>query len=749
MSNELTTALTKKELASAIKMYKAPLAKTSKPKIRKKPVVKVKEKKKNEVKTVTLVKEVAPPTVISEVEALKLAQGVVTNININTPINQTAFQFIPVGIVTLAMNRGYNVPYLFYLGIYDDIYSIATGGPGTAVNRLGYQNDIYIALAPKTIPFRQTGAIGFKFTQFASSPPGSFLTLDGGLFYYMYESAGAMLGVWALQDPPSYAINPETIADGYATALQLLTGKAKHLQLVRGVDMSKRYARDASAYARNSVYYGQGAGSTGGPNVSLELEVPFSSRMLGTLQNFDPLAARSSRVLTYASGDSISNWSIGALPTFFTSYYNGAITPFYKFLDLTELVHALLTAYIQAIELYIASTPNLTTELAALLTGGFGCTYTQFFIMVRQQVAYMFNDSQAIGQGITPSTSVNGFRPFIMGSNAYGRKPQELIQIPTVLNENLRCLKMAIRPYSTKQYANSNNHITHVPVWGTFGGYVPLVYSFNIDGTPINLFIAENLDPNTPSVFDGTSGGDVVDFNDTPLIATICELWNENMRVLTNMFSSLTVMGGDATAGPFLQFTRYCAFNSINLDITNRRRVPRFWDPYIKEIEEEKEVVGTVSGLTKKVSKTAIKSKKRIYAPPNSSILSQYTIAYSGMIPISPTHKENFCNIILPVVEVSPAGNSLPNMTQIQTATQEPYLLNLIGVSNIQSNRGDEIQNAIINYVVGAAGKKSELSEFVSGMSKENEGGFFGDLFAAIAPTAVGGLGTLIKSSGI
>jgi len=330
-----------------------------------------------------------------------------------------------------------------------------------------------------------------------------------------------------------------------------------------------------------------------------------------------------------------------------------------------------------------------------------------------------------------------GFRPFVVSSNTYGKLPLTIMLIPQVLNENLRCLKMAIRPYLTKQYNNSNNHITHIPVWGTFGGFVPIPYNVVVDGVSYPVFQLENTDPFTPNVFDGTSGGNVVDFNGSGIIADIGVNWNDTQRLITNMYMGLTTMGGDARNGPFLQYTRYCNFVVISKDVTDMKKIPKHWRPFIKEVEEE--ITG--GGMQKKNSKANIKSKRLIYAPPNSSILTEFTVGYSGMVPISPTLKENFPNLIIPVVETS--GN-LPSINQVQVSTQEPYILSLTGPGQLVSSRSEEIGASTFNYVKGAAGDKSELSEFIKKLSENNEGGFLGDLFSAIGPTVLSGAVNLL-----
>jgi len=346
-----------------------------------------------------------------------------------------------------------------------------------------------------------------------------------------------------------------------------------------------------------------------------------------------------------------------------------------------------------------------------------------------------------LGQGITPSTSPNGFRPFICGSNTYGKLPLTIALIPQVLNENLRCLKMAKRPYETKQYSNSDNLILHMPVWGTFGGFEPVEYDIEVAGLIYSVFQPEVTDPNVPSVFDGTSGGSVMDFNGSGIIAVIASNWNSIQRLITNQYMSLTSMGGDARNGPFLQYTRYCSFNQPTIDVTGMRLIPKRWKKYIKEVVDEEIITGGT--LVKKNSKTSVKSKKLIYAPSGSTILNEFTIAYSALIPISPTMKENFPNLIIPVVEVL---SGLPSINQVQTSTLESYNLILPGAGQLVNSRSEEIEASLSNYIKGQAGDDSELSKYITSISERNDGGFFGDLFSAIGPSVINGAVSVLTS---
>jgi len=210
---------------------------------------------------------------------------------------------------------------------------------------------------------------------------------------------------WNTQSAPG-VFTAEQLAEVYNAALASVSGDLPHTKYVKNVQLTAMYAKDASAYSRNSLYYGAGC-AVGSPYGSCEGETAFNSRILGTFTKFDPSTPRSSRFLRNTSGDSCSNYAIGALDIFPTSYYNGAVPPIYKFLDIDELcftMGAMLSyAYKQRKELPISP------EDAVTFDSGFGTSYQAFSLMVRQQVLAMFNDSQNLAQFIVPDTAGTGF----------------------------------------------------------------------------------------------------------------------------------------------------------------------------------------------------------------------------------------------------------------------------------------------------------------------------------------------------
>jgi len=682
---------------------------------------------------------------VTPVEALNTGQGVLKVIPVPIKIDQVSFNCIPCCEVSLALARGGVEPYAFYNSIYQDIYSIASGtltDQGTV--RLKVFDEIYGALSPKTVPFRGIASLNYTIQPLAQTTT-PFLSVLGGFTWYMYNPGGVDLGVWATQDPPAPLSDPEAVAN-YIANLNLVSGSEPHLTTVRNVGLGKRYEKDISAFTRNSPYYGQGGG-IGAPYSSVEGEVPYRSPMLGTLVKFSTDMPRASRKLDYSSGDSCSSWGIGATKHFKTSFYEGAVPPIYKFLDLSELVGYMCVILGSAIELFYKDAgPGIGADTLAALQAGMGCTYTQFVIMVRQQICWWFNESQSVGQFLTPDNCPLGdgpFLPLLMGSNCFGECPSNVLMAPTVLVENLRGLMMCTREYVTRNYPSPKNHITHVPVWGIFANSSPINFQYFLGDTSYFLFRPENTDSNTPRIIDGASGGSVVDFNNSEIVGLIAGYWNDFMGILANQFSSLTPFGGASSGSPFLQFTRYVKWNNALKEIKQMRRVPRILQSYTEDVDVpvKSDIPVEGRGLLERKSSVKQTVKKRLFNPPSSSLFTEYSAAYSGVIPITDTHKAVFSQLILPVIQLQDA--LLPSQVQIQTSSIEPYWYSNLAPEGTNSpfvTRINDIVAAVPNYVTGTAGRDTELASFMKTMSDMNEGGFFGDLLSTVGNVA-GSLG--------
>jgi len=679
---------------------------------------------------------------ITPVDNITLAQGAIKEIPIAVQIDPISFYFIPIAQLTMGMIRNVKDPFAVYTAYYQDQYSLASVGVGQVTTRLNYFNEILAALCPKNVPFRG-GSVYYSWLNIPTIP-GPVLTIPDGFNYYMYVPSTTTSGVWATQVvPPAYSASEVT--DAYSSNIEALGGNRIHNKVVRNVPLGTRYATDGSAFARVSPYYGTGAG-VGSPYFSNELEVPFLSNLLSALVSFSSQQPRASRSLDYSSGDACSNYGIGALDVWNMSYYNGAVAPIYKFIDLAEIMHTLVQSVVSAIQKFITANAEIDSDTAALLTGGFGCTWSQYFIMLRQQILWMFADSQALAQFLSPQTGRGAFIPFVCGSNCYPKAQDIILNIPAVLNENLKCLKMCVRPYVTKNFNSPNNHTTHIPVIGAFAMLAPLQYFVRYADTDYAMFLPESDDPFVPSYFDGSGVSNVVvDFNATTLLQEIAGTHNAFVDLTANMWAPVAPIGGESRDSPFLQYTRFVQFNNdTQAEIHYNHRVPKTLRQYV--IEKDVEVK-----LEKKNSLTKIevpkKKKVSVFAPPNSTPYTESTAFITSTIPISATMKQNFGNFILPVIELSiPPSTALPSVAQIQTGSMEPF--SFAGFTeNPFATRGVEIDNGMINMVTGLAGRNSELADFVKKLASQNQGAFLGDLFAA-AGAIIPGLSPITNIAG-
>jgi len=213
------------------------------------------------------------------------------------------------------------------------------------------------------------------------------------------------------------------------------------------------------------------------------------------------------------------------------------------------------------------------------------------------------------------------------------------------------------------------------------------------------------------------------------------------------------VIGGSSAGSPLLQFTRYVVFSSltekdkeqVSMSDVRVRLLPQLMQQFVVHKEEI-----TERKLEKSKSSKEIKVRK-YYNPPGSTIYTEATTSVSGMVPITDTHKVNLPNFILPVIELLYIDN-LPSQAQIQVSTLEPYFMIVNQVGNVEASRAAEIIATVPNMIIGVAGRKSGLADFIEALSKQNQGGFFGDLFSTVGNVAsslgFGGVGTIAKTAG-
>jgi hypothetical protein len=655
---------------------------------------------------------------ITPVQALTCAPGTKNTIEVQVMWDTLSLYVQPCGLLSMAMARGLvENAYGAYKVLYNDFTSLAKGNNGTAPSRFRFQNDIYGSIVPKTVSFRLYGTLKMSAQDFDNTPV-NVIGVHNGKTYYIYNPSGNAVGAWNVQLPPPVTTSDQDVAV-YNQFQTLLSGKEKHQEVIRNIQLTPKYLKDLSAYARYDPYYGT-AGGVGGPYGSIELEVPFRSKLLGTFLPFNNATPRASRMLDKISGDACSNYAIGMVDGFKTSYYQGAVPPIYKFLDIAEVAGALALTVIAAFQSYLQTNQVINDDNAFVLNG-FPFSYNVFLLMLRQQIIWMFADSQSLGQFMTFETGVTSFQAFLCGTNCAPRDPPVKINIPTVLNENLKMLKMFIRSYETKEFARERNHIIHIPVWGAYNEYADPNYQYNNGTATIPLFAAPISDE--PDLFDGSLGNDVADLNEAQPIMEAIVIWNDWMNVLTNVIAGLDPIGGDSNGSALLQLTRYVSYGAIDAKrkcnaerefvVRNGQRVPHMY----KHMVRERKTIIRENSKSKEVVKI-----EQVVAIPDSTIYVETSLSISSLIPITPTHKQMVSNFILPIIDLSSA-NGLPSQTQIQVSSLEIYSMykSTLVDSPFLRSRADEIQSAVANYVVGVAGKPTALSVFISSLIETNQ----------------------------
>jgi hypothetical protein len=658
---------------------------------------------------------------------MQVASGVITTLQVDVSFDPLSFTAIPLGLISRGLTRGGLYPYAAFFVMYSDIVNIAGGGTGVAPSRLAYMNSILNSLSPKSVPFRKNYKIAYNIENLVTTVPSSNIPLDGGFVYYMYNPSNAMVGLWNVQAAPVVP-TLESARAFYIDFLTRLASNCQHNRLTRDVNLTASYLYDTSAFARTAPYFGYGVG-VGGPFSSIENEVPFKNKYLGCLVRFDNTTPRASRFLVPSSGDSTCNWGLGSLDSFPEDLYCSAVTSIFKFIDVGEIVEVLTLYLKNLIEIRLVANPPQDPIELQKITDQFvpqNVSYTAFMIMIIQQLKWMFSDSQNLAQFLSPqSVGAGNFQAFLCGSNTFPADPQDIINVPVVFNENMKMLKFIVRPYLTDSYQVNKNAYPHVPVLGTWKTWSPKLVNVSYGGVDYPMFAPEYA--SNPSIFDGTLGGQAVDFNNSNIISVATGRWNELILDNKAISSALTPLGGTCPGSPLLQYTRY-----VNFPVVQDVDCSLHYTSYVESniVTKKREVTRQTSRGSKEVEKII----DRYYAPPVYSMGSQITVAYSAMLNISPSMKSYMSSFILPVVEL--VTNQLPSQSQYQEAVYEPVSLRGNGSLPTKS-RGVEINLDVVqNYIRGLAGTESDLAQFILKLSRDNEGSVLGDIFNTIGSVA-------------
>jgi len=242
---------------------------------------------------------------------------------------------------------------------------------------------------------------------------------------------------------------------------------------------------------------------------------------------------------------------------------------------------------------------------------------------------------------------------------------------------------------------------------------------------------------NSPDLWDGTLSGVPADLNRSENLPQVTGLWNNFIDATRTEWSNITNMGGDSCGSPLLQFTRFVSWAEPSVqkrEYADLRFIPRGLHSFMQKIEEP--VMEKSSKNERKLSRKETRSFY-IYNPPSSTIYTERVTDITGIMKITPSHKQYLPAFILPVVEIGTA-DGIPSVSEVQVATKEMYKLSYAAANNFDT-LGIGYQATIANNVTGQAGKKTEIAEFISELNKTNQGGFLGDIF-----TTIGAIGNQI-----
>jgi hypothetical protein len=472
----------------------------------------------------------------------------------------------------------------------------------------------------------------------------------------------------------------------------------------------------------------------------VENEVPFKSNILANLTPYSAAAGRVARNFNVSSGDSTAALGFGITPDFNIENYSTRYPPIYKFLDLDEVVTTIQLWWTGLVEQAINTQQNfgLNTPISFALQA-FPYTARQFRIAIRQAVLSMFANSAALTQNIRYSAAPNSFEPFRCGSNCYPPVLSEQFILPVTLVENLRMLLMRTYDIETR-FHNPKNKLYVIPVWGVFKTSPdPNVFGtyLNNEGTPVPSFMFTGVEVDDPNIIDGTAPNDeVCDFNKSPYLTTIISDWNDRVQYLKQYSIPTTPLGGDGN-GILLTMTRYCIYNQQEIDLKNvsalqRCRLPKEY-VFKRKIQRTLSTKGNTYTNQGNLVAVAPVEEKEVYVPPNASLGTQYTTAFSSVSAITDTVKQMVSYFIYPHIVLE--NNNVPTSPQNRTYTVEGNIIDIPRTANSLDSTRNRLQNFAATMIVGTAGSKNdEMASLIAHLNDSGKGGFLSSIVQQLAP---------------
>jgi len=286
------------------------------------------------------------------------------------------------------------------------------------------------------------------------------------------------------------------------------------------------------------------------------------------------------------------------------------------------------------------------------------------------------------------------------------------------------------------KFENEKNRLFYYPVLGVYRNSIApdlnggTFYDNESGATGVGPMFTVPPSTNDPNIIDGTDGsGNCCDLNLTPYVNNLLAEWNYRVGLLTQ-YSTRTCTLAGASNGCLLALTRFAKYRNIEMSID---KVPKFFrkniDPqYVKRIP-----------LTTRSSQKEI-NYREVYIPPNASLNSQFSTAYSSVSTITEQLKSFLSYFIVPTI-VLEEGN-VPTQQEVRVATYQGQILVLPTQEDQFVSRQIEIIAIARKAAPGTAGGDlDEMTSVLNKMANNNEGGFLGQALGQMVDGLIPGLG--------
>lgn len=666
---------------------------------------------------------------------LNLAEGDRANIMVLAPLNANAIQAMPLAVISNGLIMGVENTFAkpiswAYLAFLQDLISILSAQVTPLSARIAYLNSILASFRPKTIPFK-TGTISFSWTGVDAIASAPIVNVRNYKYYLYVPDGGTNPGGYSTQSPPpAYPTLSEAISVLSNLFSQVANDSVPHLIYKPDAEFTAAYKKDGSAFAAVSPYYGSGNEPTSsGAFSSGELEVPFKSIVLMGATAYSPSDGRVARKFNLTSGDTTSALGLAFLPGMTSTVYNTKYPIQYCFLDLDEVVLWLQQWFVTMVQKTFTTTVGTNTDLN-LAMAPFPQSGQQFRIAVRQAVLGFFGYSQSMTQFLTYSQNPNGFEPFRVSTNSYGRNRFQM-RMPEVLVENLRMLLPKFFDVNTK-FKNEKNQLIVVPVWGIYKAVEDQPYNLSslLWNDVLQTLVVQPLFSgaitNDPNPIDGTdTSGNCCDLNSN-LIEALIQEWNDRVDLLCQTSVPTAYLGGNSDASLLLH-TRFVKYVEIDVKLSKISKLRQRYIPTDCVVKKKLERTNSAAKQKEKVS------EEEYYIPSGATLFRQVTTQVSALPAITEDYKLLYNYVILPTIVIE--DDTPPTSKQVRVGTVQSHVLDFQVPDNpYDSTRGNKLLELGRMCAPGTANaEQDEIITVIKRMAESAQGGFVGDLLGALA----------------